>query len=143
MAMLTLRDAMTMAQQANTPAGRERYNEGVLGGYVMSPEQAAVNQARKATGRHMKDNGGTGGILASGKTLSHPTYSDESPYEIGLAATAAGHWTPDGKVYIPANDNNLKYLQNQHFTTAEKASGARVLPRGLAEQLGFNGKVFE
>lgn len=143
MAMFTLRDAMNFAQQSNTPVGKERYEEAVLGGYVMDPKQAAINQARKATGVHMNDNMDSGGILATGKTPDHPTFSDESPYSIGLAATQAGHWTPDGKIYIPANDNNLKFLQNDYFPVAEKHSGAHVLPRGLAEQLGFNGKEFK
>lgn len=139
MAMFTLRDAMTLAQNANrSDIDNTIYNSAINGNYILTPEQAANEVDRAKTGAHLKDaGGGLSGTLASGKLPSHITFSTESPYNIqGLAAAQGGIWSgndKDGWSYTPSQQTVDRYgneVLSRYFREREPNSKL-ILKQGL------------
>lgn len=136
MAMLTLRDVVGLAQRGTTPIGKIMYESAVLGNYVLTPEQAASEVARKQSGIHLPD-GGEGlarSGLPSGKTTDHITFGSESPYAIkGLRAAEGGEWESTGDTsyrYSPSAQTLAKYGKNtllDYFKENEKGNTLNLL----------------
>ena len=129
--MLTLQDVMGLAAHVNTPIGKVMYDSAVKGNYILTPEQAAQESARRASGKHAKDSGVGLALpgLPSGKTVDHITFSNESPYAIkGLRAAQGGSWTEtqNGKYnFIPSQHTVDKYGEEglaDYFRQHEKGN---------------------
>ena len=111
--MFTMRDMVDLSNKAKTdPIAAEQYNEVTKGGYLLSRQQAAENEARKQGGAHIGDAGiGDTGIgLPAGKVPSHVTFGEGSPFALGLAAQKAGKWIENGEndwTFVP-NANRLQ-----------------------------------
>lgn len=143
--IFTLADAVKLISAAEGAPKNSidaiKYKEAVLGEYLHSDESAAKKKQWIETGskKHGRDN--PNGIDSTtgkpgGKLPGHITFSDQSPYSIGLAAATGGHWgrNNEGDFYIPTKpqwSDPEEQAKLKRYFASENENGMLVSPNSM------------
>lgn len=147
LAMFTLANAVKLMNAADGKPVDSieaiKANEALKGGYLHTDESAKQKQEWLRTGNRSHGLDNPNGIdsitgLPGGKLPNHVTYSNESPYSIGLKNSQGGEWVKvnDEWSYAPSQvqfDKNSQYMSELlKYLQQEKGNGigSITLPNG-------------